>query len=58
MANTVCININKIKKYRRKVNSIAARPPALDSPPTPALRLEPTADCGRYDSLRGVRNVH
>jgi len=35
-----------------------ARPQALDSPPTPALRLEPAADCGRYDSLRGVRNVH
>ena len=35
-----------------------ARPQALDGPPAPALRLEPTADCGRYDSLRGVRHVH
>lgn len=38
--------------------SAPARPDALDGPPAPALRLEPTADCGRYDSLRGVRNVH
>ena len=35
-----------------------ARPQALDGPPAPALRLDPVADCGRYDSLRGVRNVH
>ena len=37
--------------------SAPARPDALDGPPAPALRLEPAADCGRYDSLRGVRNV-
>lgn len=35
-----------------------ARPQSLESPPVPALRLEPTADCGRYDSLRAVRHVH
>jgi hypothetical protein len=35
-----------------------ARPQALDGPPAPVLRLDPVADCGRYDSLRGVRNVH
>ena len=34
------------------------RPQALDGPPAPALRLEPLADCGRYDSLRQVRHVH
>jgi transposase len=35
-----------------------ARPQALDGTPAPALRLEPVADCGRYDSLRGARHVH
>lgn len=35
-----------------------ARPQALDVPPVPALRLEPVADCGRYDSLRGACHVH
>lgn len=35
-----------------------ARPQALDGPPGPALRLEPVADCGRYDGLRGTRHVH
>jgi transposase len=34
------------------------RPQRLEGPPTPALNLEPTADCGRYDSLREVRHVH
>ncbi len=35
-----------------------ARPQSLDGPPVPALRLEPTADCSRYDSLRVVHHVH
>jgi hypothetical protein len=35
-----------------------ARPQALDGTHAPALRLEPVADCGRYDSLRGARHVH
>lgn len=35
-----------------------ARPSALDGPPAPTLRLEPQADCGRYDSLREVRHAH
>ena len=35
-----------------------ARPQPLDGAPAPALRLEPLADCGRYDSLRGTRHVH
>lgn len=29
---------------------------ALESPPSPTLRLEPLADCARYDSLREVRD--
>ena len=32
------------------------RPTSLDHPPTPTLRLEPLADCARYDSLREVRH--
>ena len=35
-----------------------ARPQPLDGAPAPALRLEPVADCGRYDSLRETRHVH
>lgn len=35
-----------------------ARPQSLDGPPAPTLRLEPVADCNRYDSLRGVHHVH
>jgi len=35
-----------------------ARPRALEGAPAPALRMEPVADCGRYDSLRGGRHVH
>ena len=35
-----------------------ARPPPLDGAPAPALRLEPLADCGRYDSLRETRHGH
>jgi transposase len=35
-----------------------ARPQTLDGAPAPALRLEPVADCGRYDSLREIRHVH
>jgi hypothetical protein len=35
-----------------------ARPRYLAGAPAPALRLEPVADCGRYDSLRQVRHVH
>jgi transposase len=34
------------------------RPQTLEGAPAPALRLEPVADCGRYDSLRGTRHVH
>ena len=34
------------------------RPASLESPPTPTLRLEPLADCSRYDSLREVRHGH
>ncbi|WP_240347962.1 IS21 family transposase [Methylomonas sp. EFPC1] len=38
----------------------AAKPKALDDTPasTPALTLEPVADCSRYDSLRSVCHVH
>jgi hypothetical protein len=38
----------------------AAKPKTLDNTPasTPALTLEPVADCGRYDSLRSTRHVH
>lgn len=35
-----------------------ARPRRLEGVPAPALRLEPVADCGRYDSLREVRHAH
>jgi len=35
-----------------------ARPEPLDGAPAPALRLEPVADRGRYDSLREARHVH
>ncbi len=35
-----------------------ARPQPLDGAPAPALRLEPLADCGRYDSLRETRHGH
>jgi hypothetical protein len=28
------------------------------NPATPTLKLEPTADCRRYDSLRGIRHDH
>ncbi len=35
-----------------------ARPRHLAGAPAPALRLEPVADCGRYDRLRQVRHVH
>jgi transposase len=35
-----------------------ARPQSLEGAPAPALRLEPAADCGRYDSLREPRHVH
>jgi transposase len=35
-----------------------ARPRSLEGAPAPALRLEPVADCGRYDSLREPRHVH
>jgi transposase len=38
--------------------SAPARPEPLEGAPAPALRLEPVADCGRYDSLRGPRHVH
>jgi hypothetical protein len=38
----------------------ASRPKTLESANTsiPQLTLEPIADCGRYDSLRGVTYVH
>ena len=38
----------------------AAQPKTLSSTPpsTPALTVEPVADCSRYDSLRSVRHVH
>jgi hypothetical protein len=38
----------------------AAKPKTLDDTlaSTPALTLEPVADCGRYDSLRSTRHVH
>ena len=32
----------------------SAPPPALAAPPTPPLRLLPTADCARYDRLRVI----
>ena len=38
--------------------SAPARPEPLGGAPVPALRLEPLADCGRYDSLRAARHVH
>jgi transposase len=37
----------------------AARPKPLgDAPTTPALTLEPLADCSRYDALRSMHHVH
>ena len=38
----------------------AAKPKSLpDTPPsTPALTLEPVADCSRYDTLRSAHHVH
>jgi hypothetical protein len=38
----------------------AAKPKSLpDTPPsTPALTLEPIADCSRYDTLRSAYHVH
>ncbi|NJA08206.1 IS21 family transposase [Methylococcaceae bacterium WWC4] len=38
----------------------AAKPKTLDETPasTPALTLEPVADCSRYDSLRSLYHVH
>lgn len=35
-----------------------ARPSALDGAPAPILRMEPQADCDRYDSLREARHAH
>jgi hypothetical protein len=37
----------------------AAKPKRLAiAPSTPALTLEPLADCSRYDTLRSLRHVH
>lgn len=39
--------------------SEAAKPKLLAiAPSTPALTLEPLADCSRYDTLRSLRHVH
>ncbi len=50
---TAPVVINAMRRLTAPV-----RPQSLDGPPVLALRLEPLADCGRYDNLREVRHVH
>jgi hypothetical protein len=46
-----------VMNFMRRLTA-PARPATLDATPAPTLRLEPVADCSRYDSLREGRHVH
>lgn len=44
---------------RRRLTAAATPESLPDTPPsTPALTLEPLADCSRYDTLRSAYHVH
>jgi len=47
-----------LNEMRRLTEAVKPKPLDKTIHVLPTLSVEPTADCARYDSLRGAQNVH